>query len=497
MLEEILKSLLYVSTFEGLAWNLLGTALGVAVGAVPGLGGGLAMALVLPLTFTMSPVDAQIFLLGIYVGGVGGSLISAILVGVPGSPAAIMTTLDGFALARKGKVALALSVGVSASFIGGIVSWVILLTLSVPLARVAMKLQSIDYFLLVMMGLILIGVAGDGSLIRALIAGLVGILFSTVGIDAVSASQRFTFGVPALSNGLDLLAVLIGAFAVQQIVEDVGKQAQPSNVNRTRVGEILRYLTHALSHYTTLIRSSLIGTGVGILPGLGANIAAVVSYTLSKTVSGKRANYGKGEPEAIVAAETANNASVGGALVPMISLGIPGSGQDVILMAALILHQIQPGPLLVNQNPEVFFGLITAYLIANCFMFVIMVLAIKPFEIIARIPTSIFAPIVLVFCVLGVLSANNRIQDLWVMLGTGLFAFAMRRFGFPIVPFVIGFVLGPLAEERLRSALMSSNGEILSLLSRPVSLFLLLVCIAAIVWPSAKSLLRRATNRAG
>jgi putative tricarboxylic transport membrane protein len=494
-LAVLLSSFQYLLTPTGLGWCMLGTFIGIVVGAIPGLGGGMAMALILPITFSMYYLDGQIFLLGIYVGGVGGSLISAILIGVPGSPAAVMTSVDGYQLCKQGRAADAFATGILASFTGGMVSWVLLLAFSVPLASIARHFQSFDYFLFVMMGLVLIGVAGSGGMIRSLMSGFLGILAAMVGFDSVSAVTRFTFGTSLLASGFDLLAVLIGAFAVQRVVVELGvlSSGKPL-VGGTTFRDVLVKMRSAISHWRTMLRASLIGTWIGILPGLGANIGAIVCYSVEKTISRKKENYGRGEPEALAAAESGNNATVGGALVPMIAIGIPGSGQDVILMAALIIHNVQPGPLLVQNNPEVFYGLIAAYFFANVFLLLIMTLSIRLLIKVISAPMFLLAPIVLSICVVGVISVNNRMADTWIMLAFGVIGYLMASTRIPLAPFVIGFVLGPLAEERLRSALMSTRGDLMPLVTSPTSMILIAILLVSLAIPLAKRLRKVGRN---
>ncbi len=484
MSAQLWEAFQYLVLPSSLGWCFLGVILGVTVGAIPGLGGGLLMALLLPMTFTMENLDAQILLIGIYVGGVSGSMISAILLGVPGAPSAVMTTIDGHAMCRKGLAGRALALGITGSFIGGSISGVILLFLAVPLASIAIRFQSFDYFAFVVMGLVLIAFTGEQAPLRGLIAGLFGVFVSTVGFDNVAASSRFTFGIPALANGFDILPVLIGAFAIRQILEDI--QSPPSHQSvgvRPKLTDIMRDIGSIFRYPVNLVRSSILGTWIGILPGIGANIGAIMSYTVAQLTSRNKEQFGKGAEEGVVAAETGNNATIGGALVPMLAMGIPGSGQDVLLMAALILHAVEPGPLLVIDHPEIFYGIIGAYFFANIAMLIIMILAISWLTRIISVPLFLLLPLVLVFCVIGVVAANNRLEDAWVMLGFGFIGILMSWARMPLAPFVIGFILGPMAEERLRSALMSTDGAIMPLLQRPIATTVLAICLLVALWP--------------
>ncbi len=489
MFAPVLDSILLLLEPSNLMWCVFGVALGVLVGAIPGLGGGMLMALMLPLTFAMDNLAAQIFLIGIYVGGVSGGLVSGVLIGVPGAPSAVMTTIDGHAMCKKGLAGRALSLGISASFAGGVISWLLLVLLAIPLASVATSFQNFDYFAFVILGLVLIAVVGSEAPAKALLAGFLGIFVSTVGFDAISASNRFTFDVPALANGFHILPVLIGTFAVRQVLADISSGNPMTAQGTAAMREVLRDVGRIARYPFNVLRSSILGTWIGLLPGIGANIGAVLSYSMAQTFSKKKEEFGHGSEEAIVAAESGNNATVGGALIPMIALGIPGSGQDVLLMAALILHAVEPGPLLVIEHPDVFYGIVSAYLFANIAMIVIMILSIRALAKIITVPLHILAPVILVFCVVGVVATNNRLEDAWVMFAFGLLGLVLSWAKFPLAPFVIGFVLGPLAEERLRSALMSSGGDFSEILTRPIAMTALIISAGFLIWPLYKAVM--------
>ena len=484
MTQPLIDSFLFMVSPASLGWTFLGVLLGLVFGAMPGLGGGMLMALMLPITFMMQNVDAQNFLISIYVGGVSGGLISGILLGVPGVPAAIMTTVDGGAMARKGLAARALSLGIMASFVGGMISWLALVLLAAPLAGIASKFKSFDYFAFVMLGIVLIAYMGGKNPVKGLMAGFFGIFVATIGFDSISASNRFTFGAPFLSNGFDIMPVLLGAFALRSVLTElINPESGLTQQATASLREVLRESGRAFRYPVNLVRSSLIGSWIGLLPGIGANIGAIMSYMVANRLAKRPEEFGEGSEEALVASEAGNNATVGGALIPMIALGIPGSGQDVILMAALILHAVQPGPLLVIEHPDIFYGVITSYFFANLAMIVLMFLAVKPLAKAIRMPAGLLAPIVLLFCVVGVVASHNRIEDLWVMLIFGFVGFGMHWLKFPLAPFVIGFVLGPLAEERLRSALMGTGGDFAPLIFQPVAGTILILCIGIALWP--------------
>lgn len=311
-MDPLVASILYMLTPNALLWVFLGVGIGVVAGAIPGLGGGMVMAILLPATFTMNNLDAQIFLIGIYVGGVSGGLISAVLLGVPGAPSAVMTVADGHAMTKQGKAARALSLGIMASVVGGLASWGLLVLLSAPLASVAARLQSFDYFAFILLGLILIAFVGAASPMRGIVAGLFGMLVAMVGFDSISATNRFTFGVPDIANGFHILPVLIGAFAIRQVLSDVGGNTEPEDAPSTRMRDVLIHIGGVFKYPAVLIRSSVLGSFIGLLPGIGANIGAVISYMASKVFSRNKEAFGKGSEEGIIASECGNNATVGG-----------------------------------------------------------------------------------------------------------------------------------------------------------------------------------------
>ena len=378
-MESIQAAVSYILSVQGLALIVLGTVLGITMGAIPGLTGAMLIALTLPLTFSMDPIFAFILLISMYVGAVSGGLITATLLRMPGTPASIMTTMDGFPMARAGKPGRALGLGITASFVGGMISWLFLITLSAPIARYSTKLGPFDFFSLVLLALVLIASIGGKSLSRSFFSASLGILASLPGIDKATGNLRLTFGYEELNGGLKLLPVLIGMFAISQIISDISRINEKITVipvNRTK--EIFFKLRDWKRQSVNLIRSSLIGTWIGILPGVGANIGSVTAYSAAKSVASpeEREKFGKGSEVAIVASESANNATVGGALIPLVSLGIPGSVIDAILLGGLLIHGLQPGPLPFQQNPDMVYTIMGAMFVANVFMFVFMVMCL-------------------------------------------------------------------------------------------------------------------------
>lgn len=466
----------------------VGAVLGILVGAIPGLTGAMLIALTLPLTFAMTGVDAMVLLVSMYVGSISGGLISATILRMPGTPASMMTTLDGYPLAKSGQPGRALGLGISASFVGGIISWTFLVLLAYPMAELSTRLAPFDMFALTLVALVLIVAVSDSSLINGVFSGLLGILSAMIGISPATGESRLTFGMTALDDGLKLLPVLIGLFAVSQLLHEI------ANFDRTtdRVTVDHRGIFMRLADWkfqaVNLLRSSFIGTWIGILPGIGANIGSVMAYSVAKKLSKSPDRFGHGSEEGIVASESANNATVGGALIPLIALGIPGSVIDAILLGGLVIHGLTPGPLLFQYNPDVVYTMMVAVLFANLVMFVFMIASVQWLARLAKVPREFLLPAVLVFCVVGTYALGNRMFDVWVMLAFGLTGFAMEKTNIPLPPFVIGFVLAPIAEEHLGAGLMASGGSYWPLVTRPVSLVFSLLAVVLLVGPIVRRL---------
>lgn len=470
-------------TPASLAMIGLGTFLGIVVGAIPGLTGAMLIALSLPLTFAMDPQLALTLLVSMYVGAVSGGMITGTLLRMPGTPASIMTTLDGYPMAESGRPGRALGLGISASLIGGLISWFFLVVLARPIAHWSATFGPFEFFSLVFMALVMIASVGGKSVTASLFSGSLGILVAMPGIAASSGKPRLTFGIESLNDGFKLLPVLIGLFAVNQVLQEIGV-TQRANATLA-LGKDRVFLSWAdwKQQFGNMLRSSLVGTWIGILPGIGANIGSVSAYTLARSFSRQPEAFGTGCDEGIVASEAANNATVGGALIPLIAIGIPGSVIDAILLGALVVHGLQPGPRLFSDNPEMVHTIIGAYLIANVVMAALMFACLRVIIRVVEIPRYYLAPVVLTFCVIGSYSLSYRIFDVWVMLGFGVLGYLLERTRIPLAPFVIGFVLGPIAEENLSAGLMASGGSFLPLVTRPISALFLLLSAALLLVP--------------
>lgn len=460
---------------------IVGTALGIAVGAVPGLTGAMLISLSLPLTFSMDGREALTLLVAMYVGSVSGGLITATLLRIPGTPASIITTLDGYPMARSGRAARALGLGIGASFIGGLLSWAALATLARPIARFSTLLGPFEFFALVLLALTLVvGVSGK-SPARGALSCLLGILSALPGTAPGSGALRLTFGFHAMDDGFKLLPVLIGLFALSRVFSPAPTGGDARRTARVD-GPFLLKWREWKGQTANLLRSSAIGTGIGILPGIGANIGSLIAYSTARAGSKHPEKFGTGCDEGVVASESANNATVGGALVPLIALGIPGSVIDAILLGAFVIHGLQPGPMLFENDPRIVGTIISSYLWANLAMLAIMLLSARWIAGLARIRHHALTPVVAVFCVLGSFALANRFFDVWVMIGFGVAGFLLERWRVPLAPFVIGFVLAPLGEEAMVTALMSSGGSGWPLLTRPGSLIFIALAAVLFFW---------------
>jgi len=465
-------------------WVILaGTVLGVVVGALPGLSGSTTAALLLPITITMTPVASIAFLGAIYCAANFGGSITAILINTPGDPSASATAYDGYPMAARGEAARALGMSTVASAFGGIFSIIVMIIAAPLLARAAYSFGPPEYFALAVFGLSMLGAVGSEAGIRNLIAGAFGVLLATVGLDLTTGVERFTFGVPELSEGLNLVPVLTGLFAISELLVQAGQlhilperlalkdaMALPSR-------EDFRKCAKAIG------LSSVLGTFIGILPALGATTAALISYNETRRWSKYKHEFGKGAIEGIAGPEAANNAAVGGSMVPTLALGIPGSATTAIILAGLIVQGVRPGPHLFNEQPTLLYAVFSSMLAANLIYLVLGLFTARVFARITLIPDAILWPGVLVFAVIGAYGQNQSMVDVWVMLSFGVIGFLLRRFGFSPAPLVMGLVLGTMVEETLKQSLLIFDQNWLMFFTRPIVVALFAVTALSIAAP--------------
>jgi len=450
---------------------ILGVGLGIVIGIIPGLGAPLGIAIALPFTFYLTPIQAFSLLLGIYSGAIYGGSISAIMLGIPGTPPAAATLMDGYPMMKAGRGGEALNLSLVGSVIGGLFSTVCLVLIAPILATFAMKFGPSEYFSLGVFGIMVVGkVAGDNAF-KGFLMGALGIFLTTWGIDPVNANMRFTFGSVNLYAGISFIPLLVGLFAIPEMMfkcEDLARRALlKSALNLKLPG----WKTFS-GYKNVLLRSSIIGTIIGIIPAEGGAVGAFISYGEAKRISKHPERFGQGAPEGVLAPETANNATIGGALIPTLTLGVPGSAAAAILLGALMIHGYTPGPRLFSEAPELMYSIFIGLFIINIIMFFLGLGAIRSAAKIIKVPDRIIIPVVLLLCFLGSYSIKNSLFGVWVMLWAGLFGYLMRKFGFPIIPCVLGFVLGPMIEVNFRQALTISDGSWLVFINRPISLII-------------------------
>lgn len=487
MFEMLVEGFVGVLNVSTILLILGGTILGLIFGSIPGLTATMAVAICLPITYGMHPVAGMSLLMGLYIGGVSGGLIPAILLKLPGTPSSIATTFDGYPMAQKGQAGKAFSFAILSSFFGGLISLILLIMVAPPLGQFALKFGPYEYFAIVVFSLTLIASLSGDSLAKGLLAGLMGIGFAMVGSAPIDAFPRFTFGFSDLDAGFDLMPLLIGLFAVSEILlvaEKKGFQKLKYDLKKISYKVPLK---EYLAEKWNFVRSCAIGIGIGILPGIGGGTANLIAYAAAKNASKNPKEYGTGVPGGIVASETSNNAAVGGALIPLVSLGIPGDTVTAMLLGGLILHGLQPGPLLFQNNGGVVYGIFAALLIANIFMALLLFLGMRGFIKLLSIPQYILLPIIFALCVVGAYGVNNRMFDVYALLFFGVVGYLMSKAKIPLTPLVLGFILGPLLETNLRRGLMLSQGDFTPFFTEPIAATFLIITVISVGWKIWKS----------
>lgn len=484
------NALTHVLTLATLAAMVGSTVLGVFIGALPGLNPVMAIALLLPLTYSMDPLVALAMVAGIYNGSMYGGAIPAILLRIPGTPASIATTFDGFPMADKGEAAKALKVACWSSAIGGTASAIALMTVGPLLARATLFFGPAEYFWIAVFGMASVGVMVGSDPVKGIMAAVLGLLIGTIGIDSLSGQPRYTFGQTWLLSGLDLIVVLVGLYAlppVLQLAEKCDlKGLSAAQLKLTDVpfkkGEIRGFLP-------TWLRASGIGIGVGILPGAGGNIAAFLSYNAAKKASPDPDSFGKGNPQGVAAAECGNNADNAASMIPALSLGIPGNVIAALVLSALTIHGLQPGPQLFHQNPVLVGGFMMEMLLTSLLILLLGgAVATRVFAQFQRLPGVLLVPSILILMCVGVYVINGRPVDLWVMLGAGVAGYFLEKVNVPLAPIILGMILGPMAEQSVRRALLISRGDVTELVTRPLSAALAIATILVIAWPLIKAI---------
>jgi putative tricarboxylic transport membrane protein len=483
MLVEVGSSLAPLISPLFLLVMFLGVFAGLVVSVIPGLTSTMAVALLVPMTYGMDVGLAITLLVAVYIGGMTGGFVTAALLKIPGGPASVATTFDAYPMAQRGEAGKVLSLGIIASFFGGMMSFFALVAIAPALGKFALRFSSFEYFALVVFALTCVVSLSRDSLLKGCIAACLGLVLSTVGLSEVDGASRFVI-FPELRTGFNVLPVLIGVYATSQILIEIGKMGKPFTPIHAafNLREFFVVLAGIKNSIGNLLRSSLIGIGIGLLPGIGPALSNIVAYSQAKNASKDPDSFGKGNPEGIIAPESANNACVGGSMIPMLTLGIPGDATTMMMLGAFMIHGIQPGPLLFSEHTSLVALIFGGYFISNIFMLLIMMLFIRVMIKALTMPLHIIYPVILAMCIIGTFAVANNLFDSWVFLIMGVFGFLMTIFKFPLLPLVLGLILGSMAERELRISLVHGGGSLVGFLDRPIALFFLALAFLSVCW---------------
>jgi len=464
-----------------LFYCFIGVFTGTLIGVLPGIGPTGTMSLLLPITFHISPVGAIIMLAGIYYGSSYGGSITAILANIPGEASSISTTLDGYQMARQGKAGLALGVSTIGSFIAGTLSIVGLMFLSYPLAKAALKFGPPEYFSLMCMGLVILTFLTQGSMLKSLMMALLGLIVGLVGLDPFSAQPRFALGFPQLMDGIGIVPLVMGLFGISEVLVNLEDRVK-RDIYRTEITGLYDSLRGWIDAKWAILRGTIIGFFAGILPGGGAVLASFVSYALEKRFSRYPEKFGTGVIEGVAAPESANNSAAQSCLIPLLSLGIPPNVVMAVLYGGLLIHGIQPGPFLVKDHPDVFWGLVMSMYLGNVMLLVLNLPLIGIWVKILKVPYTILFPLILFFCLIGVYTVNNSVFDIYLMIIFGFVGYLMKKFDFEPAPLAMAYVLSPILESSFRQSLSLSGGSFSVFFSRPISVVCMGLVIALLIF---------------
>ena len=484
MYELLLQGIENVLQFKYLLPLAIGTLVGVVGGALPGITNTMTVIMVLPFTFGMEPLQGLAAMIGVYVGGESGGLITSCLLGIPGKPSSVATMFDGFPMSQKGEPGRALWLGIWASFFGGLIGGVFLVGTTGPLASFALKFGPWEYFSLFIFALSMVAGLTGASLTLGLLSGAIGLVITVMGNDPVMGQARLTLGIRFLEGGIPFLPVLIGVFAFAQIMSDVEKMgrrrqdAAAGFVTPKLVVSHPKVIWEILSRPFMLLWTSFVGVLIGVLPAIGGSAANVMAYDQAKKFSPHPERFGTGTPEGIIASEAANNSNVGGSLVTIMAFGIPGDAVTAVMLGALTIHGIQPGPLFISQNPTLAYGIFGAYLIAHFLMILIMLVGVRWFLRVVTVPKAVLFPVVLVLCVIGAYALDNTMANVYVLLLFGVIGYLMVKGALPLAPLILGVILGDQIEINMIRAIMTDSNPWL-FLTRPISGALLVLSVAS------------------
>ncbi|HEU5321295.1 MAG TPA: tripartite tricarboxylate transporter permease [Methylomirabilota bacterium] len=463
-----------------LAYGFLGCVVGTLVGVLPGIGPLAGISLLLPLTFGLDATRALVMLAGIYYGAMYGGSTTSILMRIPGEAASVMTCLDGYAMARKGRAGAALAIAAVGSYVAGTVSVVALMLLAPPLAEFALRFGPPEFFALLLLGLLVLAYMNPGSMLDGLGMAALGLLLGMIGIDQMSGHLRYGYGVPELADGIGVVPVAVGLFGLGEILLTAG-QRQPPEVIRPRLRDLLPSRLEWREAHAPIWRGTALGFLIGIIPGSAHVISSFVSYALERRLSRRPEEFGKGAVAGVAGPESANNAATSGAFVPMLALGIPSGPVTAVLIAAMMVHGVQPGPLMMTQQPQVFWGFIASMYVGNFMLLILNLPLVFIFVQVLRIPYGYLFPAIVMFCILGVYAASGAVVDVWIMLVMGVLGYVLRKLDFETAPIILGLVLSPLIELAMRQSLSMSNGSYAIFVEKPIAATLLAAALALLL----------------
>lgn len=490
-MSEVLQGLLSVCDFTVLFFIIVGVFVGIVFGSIPGLTATMAIVMFLPLTYTMTPIQGVSTLIALYIGGISGGLISAILLNIPGTPSSIATCFDGRPMALKGQAGKALGTGVVFSFCGTIVGIIVLIVAAPLIAAVAIKFGPYEYCTLSLCALSLVISLTGKDLIKGLISGLIGVILATVGLAPVDSAKRFTFGSTELNSGFALLTLLIGLFAITEVIKAAEEAKNPVEATMSDSNVKIKGFGFSLSEFFAqkwnMLRSSFIGIIIGILPGIGGAISGMLAYTAAKNQSKHPEKFGTGIMDGVVASESANNAGIGGAMIPMLTLGIPGDAATAMLLGGLMVHQIAPGPLIFDKNGVEVFGIYAAMIIATFAMLFLELFGIRIFVKILKLKKYWLMPVIIMLCIIGAIGNANRLFDVWSVMIFGFMGYVLLKAKIPHVPMILGFILGPIFELNFRRSVQHYNIDPSGIFEHPIAIGFFVFTIFVVIY----SLLRQ------
>ncbi len=493
-MEHIFESLFTVFSVSNIILINVGLILGFVFGAIPGLTPVLGMTLCLPLSFSMSPITAMLFLLGIYCGGSFGGSITAILIGTPGTAQAAATLLDGYPLAKQGKAYKALSMALVASTIGGLLSALSLLIFAPSIAKIAMSFGPPEYFVLAIFGLTIIGAVSGDKILKGIFVGCVGILIAMVGLDNITGVFRFTFGSMHLYSGFSYVSILMGVFALSKVVKAINDHVYTDKLKKQNSIDVMDLdyneklnSSDIKKSFKTILKSSAIGVVIGAIPAAGAAIASYMGYNEAKRTSKHPETFGTGEIEGVAASEAANNAVTGSALIPMLTVGIPGTGGAAALMAALTIHGLAPGPALFRNYATEMYAIMIGLIVINLFMYVQGRALTKYFAMVTKIPKPFITAALITLCTAGTYSVNRNVFDIYILVGAGVLFYLFQKFDFPTAPIVLGLILGSVAEDNFRRSIVMSQGDFFIFFKRPICLIFIALTVL-VLWGVKKQI---------